>query len=409
MRRGNSSAGSGAPRLVGIEGLRAIAASSILVYHVWLYGAPQRGPVDLGMATKAFDNLRAGVTLFFALSGFLLFRPYVASALRNLQTPSARQYLRNRALRILPLYWVVLLVVVLVYEQWLLRDPGRLAANVFFAQNYVPSAIFTGITPAWSVAIEVVFYLAVPILGGSAIRLATREGARPSAVVWLPVLFMIALGLTTKAAIRVFDLGQVWELTFLAHADWFAAGMAVAILRIHYEDGLLKLPRFWRPAAWVTALVFLLVAVSLYYRGALSYLEYQTPIAVSCGLVLMLVVLADPSSRMIRFLTHRAVFGLGLASYGLFLWHDPIVRAFRDWGLTLSGQTGFVANLGLVAAVSVVLSAATYLYVERPALARKRSWQRPESRTGASKPVAAEVGHGVEAEVVAAPAASLVQ
>ena len=96
------------PRLAGIEGIRAIAATSVLVYHVYLNGAPDARPVDLGVATKPVENLRAGVTLFFVLSGFLLYRVFVAAALRGLPMPSVREYLRNRALRILPAYLVIL-------------------------------------------------------------------------------------------------------------------------------------------------------------------------------------------------------------------------------------------------------------------------------------------------------------
>jgi peptidoglycan/LPS O-acetylase OafA/YrhL len=369
-----------ATRLVGIEGMRAVAAGSVLLYHVWLYSAPGGRSVDLGVLTKVFDNLRAGVTLFFVLSGFLLFRPYVAAALRGTASPSLRQYLRNRALRIVPAYWVILLVVALVFEHQLLRAPQQLVANAFLVQDYVPNYIFgAGIVPAWSLAIEVVFYFCVPLLGAAAIVLARRGRLRPVWAAFAPVLFMIALGWGSKAGLRIFDLGRVWALGFPAHADWFAGGMSLAVLRVLWEDGRLRLPRFWRFPALLVALAFGALAARAYYEGQLSYLEYQTPIVVSCTIALAFVVLAEPGSRLVYVLTRRPIVGAGLASYSVFLWHDPLLRFLRSHDLTSSGQAGFLANVVVVAGLTALLSAATYLLVEKPALSRKRSWQRGDA------------------------------
>jgi peptidoglycan/LPS O-acetylase OafA/YrhL len=375
---GDSSKAADSNRLVGIEGLRAIAAASILVYHVWLYGAPDGHSIDLGALTKVFANLRSGVTLFFALSGFLLFRPYVAAALRGRRSPALGAYLRNRALRILPAYWVILLFVAIVLERELLSRPEQLVANAFLVQDYVPGYIYGyGIVPAWSLAIEVVFYVAVPILGAVAIRLAMRRGTRPLAAAFAPVALMIAIGFAAKAALHVWpDLGRVWEVSFLTHADWFAAGMTVAILRVLWEDGRLRLPRFWAPTAGILAFLFAVIAVGLEANGTVTRLENQTLVAVSCGLVLALVVFSSPRSPGIRLLTWKPVFAAGLASYSVFLWHDPFVRELREAGVLLDGRSGFLVNLALIAALTAVLSALSYLFVEKPALARKRGWQR---------------------------------
>jgi beta-1,4-mannosyltransferase len=380
-------------RLLGIEGARAIAASSILVYHVWLYGAPGSKPVDLGLATKLFDNLRAGVTLFFVLSGFLLFRPYVAAALRRTPPPSVRGYLRNRALRIVPAYWAILLFVGVVLERDLLAHPLQFLANGFLAQNYVPAYIYgDGIVPAWSLAIEVIFYLCVPVLGAAAIRLAARVPRLDTAAAFAPVIAMVAVGFGSKAALRVFDLNDVWGLSFLTHADWFAAGMALAVVRARWEDGRLTLPRYFRSGAVVSALICAVVAARLYYSGVLTGLEYQTPIALACALLLAQVVLAPPTARVVRVLTLRPLVAAGLASYSLFLWHDPLVRALRSGGLTLGGADGFVVNLLVIALLAGVGSTLTYRFVEKPALARKRAWQKPEKRAARESTERADEG-----------------
>ena len=63
---------------------------------------------------------------------------------------------------------------------------------------------------------------------------------------------------------------------------------------------------------------------------------------------------------------------VGLASYSLFLWHEPLVYWLREHGLTVAGAGGFLVNLVVLAAVAGALASLTYRFVERPAMARKR-------------------------------------
>src|SRR3972149_11763489 len=203
--------------------MRALASYSIVVYHVWLYGAPDGGSVDLGPLTKGFDTLRAGVTLFFVLSGFLLFRPYVSSALRGRPAPSLGNYLRNRALRIIPAYWVILLLVAVLFHRSLFEAPKQLLANMLFLQDYVTAYMphlngGVGIVPAWSLAIEVVFYVTVPLLGGLGITLAARAALPPTAAVVAPIVVMVAGGIGAKVALRALEFGWGWGRRLLRPA-----------------------------------------------------------------------------------------------------------------------------------------------------------------------------------------------
>jgi peptidoglycan/LPS O-acetylase OafA/YrhL/lysophospholipase L1-like esterase/anti-sigma regulatory factor (Ser/Thr protein kinase) len=369
-------------RLAGIEGLRAVAATSILVYHVYLYGAPDGDRVDVGPFTKLFDNLRSGVTLFFVLSGFLLYRVFVSAALRGRTMPSVSAYLRNRALRIVPAYWAILLGVVVVFEHELIARPLQLGANLLFLQNYIPAYIYpnansAGIVPAWSVVIEVSFYLVLPILGYIATRLAYGRVAVVAA--FTPVAIMLVAGLAAKAYARTLepesDARWIWAYSLPTHADWFAAGMAVAVAHVLWEDGRLRLPRGWQAVAILGGLAVGLVATKLVYAGTLDGLEYQTPIALACALFLATLVLSSPGNVLERVLTLRPLVFGGLVSYSLFLVHDPLVRGFREWGLTFGGQVGFLVNLLILGTLSFTIAALVYRFVERPALARKRGWQ----------------------------------
>src|SRR4051794_14083239 len=139
---------SGVPRLEGVEALRALAALGVLSWHVWSHPViDDHYGVSVGPLTKLFDNGRAGVAMFFVLSGFLLYRPFAAAIVRRTPSPSLRRYFINRVLRIIPAYWVVLLVVAACFQRGLLDRPVQLLANMLFLQDFVPSyvpGVFTG-------------------------------------------------------------------------------------------------------------------------------------------------------------------------------------------------------------------------------------------------------------------------
>ncbi len=110
-------------RLSGIEGLRGIAAASVVVFHVWTNSAA--ASFHFGwLGHIRLSQSRPGVQLFFALSGFLLYLPFAAAALRSQARPSFVAYLRNRALRIFPAYWCILLLTALVLRSAKVYEHG---------------------------------------------------------------------------------------------------------------------------------------------------------------------------------------------------------------------------------------------------------------------------------------------
>jgi peptidoglycan/LPS O-acetylase OafA/YrhL len=387
-------------RLPGIEGLRAIAACSILVYHTWLYSPPGSGSANLGRLDPYVPGLTYGVILFFTLSGFLLYRPFVAAILRGRPLPDLRRYLRNRALRILPAYWFILLFCAVVLGSVLfwdasgnlangrLLDASRMARAAFFVQGYSPSTLLVGIGPAWSLAVEVVFYCALPLLALLAFALARRRpnraGRRWAALV--PPALVLVLGLTGKLAGHYLvppaapfdDWGQNWHSvvvrSFWCQADLFAFGMTLAVLRVDSEDGLLRLPRWWRKAALIGALAAYAVVAKTPDGQQLSYSPRNTLVAAACAVVLALVVLPAgraADSAFVRVLETRPFVAAGVVSYSIFLWHEPLIRWIDAHDFTLAGRGGLLVNLLAAAAITGVASGLTYRFVEAPALRLK--------------------------------------
>ena len=396
-------AGTTGRRLPGIEGLRAVAAGAVVIHHVWIFDGGVRVGEDSG-ADVVFLNLALGVTLFFSLSGFLLYRPFAAAIARGEALPSVPRYLRNRALRILPAYWAILLVAALVLTTAATRaggdeigygsmtDPVELLKTMLLIQNYDPDSIVIGIGPAWSLSVEVVFYLLLPLLVIGAARLARAQERRAKRVLVLlaPAALLLAIGIAGKVLAGVVVTGSpaegysdnwhsVIERSFLAQADLFSFGMAAAVLHTEVVDGRLRLPRWWRGAALAVAVaLFVPCALSL-NRGQLSYLPENTVVALAATLFLAAAVFpAEASARpywLQRLLELRPVVATGLISYSIFLWNVPVVLWLTEHDLTREGWSGLGFNLILTFLIVGALSVLTYRLVELPALRRKR---RPE-------------------------------
>ena len=98
-----------AGRAQGLDGLRALAALSVLVFHLWVYSEPVVPGASLTLGQQVWDSTQWGLFLFFVLSGYLLYRPWVRAALGEGERPALRRYLRLRAARIAPAYYLALL------------------------------------------------------------------------------------------------------------------------------------------------------------------------------------------------------------------------------------------------------------------------------------------------------------
>jgi peptidoglycan/LPS O-acetylase OafA/YrhL len=403
-------------RLPGIEGLRALAALSILVVHTW-GEAGRAGPPTLGPAGRHFPDLSFGVTLFFALSGFLLYRPFAAALLSGDRRPSFATYLRNRALRILPAYWFILLFCSFVFRDLNVRDasgelhhhalssPGLLLRTATLTQHYQPSTLLTGIGPAWSLAVEVVFYLALPLLVLLAWRLgasATTTRARAMAAL-APAVLLFAVGMAGRSVAAFVlpapvdhgwstDWHSVVERSFLSQADLFTFGLALAVIHPLWHQGLLSAPKHWRLATSALCVgAYLFLARISWTEYQLSYSFYNVLAALVVGLLLALVILPVPSGRslLVRVLETPVLVGAGVVSYSVFLWHEPVIIALRDRGWMFDGDVGFFANLALVVIVTGVLSVLSYRFIEAPALRLKGKLGRRQEAVPAAQVQAA--------------------
>lgn len=384
-------------RLVGIEGLRGLAALSVLVHHVSLRTAEPGSALIRGS-----EFLTHGLTLFFVLSGFLLFRPFAASIIEGRTAPSVRRYAWNRFLRIYPAYVVILLVACVILDAAYrygspqtspvdnlgrLTDPGTLIANLFLVQTYIPGTISTGIGPAWSLSAEVAFYVLLPLLAAASMLMARK--IRPTLAVWVAPLVLFGVGMMTTVALAIYRRGmtpdestdsawgQNWSSVIsrsvLAQADLFAYGMVAAVVVCLLRQKQLSVTKGWvKMSLMLGAGLVAFVAVA----GPLDALATKG-VGVASAMLLLAVVL--PSSqedrqgnRLAAVLEWAPLRYLGLISYSFYLWHNPILWWLKDRGMLFGSSTlEVLLNVLLVLGVTIILSTVTYLLVERPAMRMK--------------------------------------
>jgi peptidoglycan/LPS O-acetylase OafA/YrhL len=393
-------------------GLRAIAALSILLYHVWLYATPG-GPLVLSEPFQSVASYsRAGTSIFILLSSFLLYLPFARAILMGQPLPSPARFLRRRVLRLVPAYWLVLFVVSLVLGAALVRTNGQptlgsfadrpdlLVVNLLLLQNFWPDTFLTGIGPAWFVTTTFVFYLSLPLIAYLGARLARRsDSTRARTVAALaPAAGLLVLGLTTKAVVQLLvvppgwtpgwdaDWSSVVVRSFVGQADRFSYGMAAAVVFLNVQLRRERLPARWWTLSIAGTLVVGGLAIFLHRQGSINDLGLESGLAISLSFVVLTVALqghlSEPERRLMGPLDSGLLTALGLTSYSIFLWHEPIIRWMTAHGLTFSGPIGIVANFVLVGGVVMALSVVSYGLVERPAL----STRRPIATDGTARP-----------------------
>jgi peptidoglycan/LPS O-acetylase OafA/YrhL len=359
----------GRRRYLLFDALRAIASLMVVGYHV-------RATTGSSGSWDAGRLLNMGVPIFFVLSGFLLYRPFLAGRLDGAKAPSISGYAKRRVLRILPAYWLALIVLGLALPAAL---PGIFGSHwwAFFGldQTWVPHRTFEGLAPAWSLSVEASFYVALPFYA-LALRGLIGRFPRPRQI-RLEFALLAAIFVVTILARRfVFDQGYgprgflAWSL--LGHLDWFAAGIGLALASVVWEGkpnrpGVVRFVEARPTICWVASIgLFLLLGFVNANPGDIVHIM-SIPIALL--LVAPAVFGDDRSGLARRFLAHPVMAWLGVVSYGIFLWNEPIPpwihrHGLDDWGIV----SGYGPRFILTAGFAIAAAAISYYVVERPAI-----------------------------------------
>lgn len=360
--------------LPAVEGMRACAAIGVVITHV----AFQTGHSS-GISGRLWGRFDMAVAVFFALSGFLLWRGHAAAARGLRHTPPTGHYLRSRMARIMPAYLVSVVVILALLPDAAGTSPIVWLANLTMTQIYVPLTLTPGLTQMWSLAVEVSFYVALPLLAMSARRLPVR--ARVPAIAAVALLSLGWGFLPIDAPYGVNPLN--WAP---AYGCWFGAGMLLAEWAVDPITRVHRLAR--RPVlmAGVVVVAYLVSASPLAGpEGLTSATVNQFIVRTAMGGVIAWALLAplvlDRPDTSHRVLASGPMVTLGRWSYGIFIWH----LAALDMVFPVIGRFAFTGDMAVVLALTLVftfaIAAVSYALVESPAREALRNWEFRQQRS----------------------------
>ncbi|UVO11138.1 acyltransferase [Mycobacterium sp. SVM_VP21] len=345
-------------RVASLTGVRAVAALLVVGTHA----AYTTGKYTHGYAGLLGSRMEIGVPIFFVLSGFLLFQPWVRATALGRPDPSVRRYAWHRVRRIMPAYVVTVALAYVIYHyraagpnpghNWigLLRN---LTLTQIYTDNYMFGYLHQGLTQMWSLAVEVAFYVVLPLLAYVTLVWLCRRQWRPG---------LLLAGLAAAAAITPAWLTLVHTTDFLpdgarlwlpGYLAWFVAGMTLTVLQ----------------AMGVRCYGFVAIPLAL-----ICYLIASTPIAgepttspaklsealVKAGFYAVIAALMVAPLALgnrgwyARLLASRPMVWLGEISYEIFLVHLVLMEVVMVEVLHTPVYTGSMLALFVVTMVVTV-------------------------------------------------------
>jgi peptidoglycan/LPS O-acetylase OafA/YrhL len=363
----NATAPSAKPgHIVGLDGIRGLAALYVVLYHIFLRAWPGAAAADAPFWAVWLDDGRAAVIVFIALSGFSL---AIGPARSGWRFTSIREYARRRAWRILPPYWaalgfsLVMVWFVLAQPGWAVPDGKSVVVYGLLVQDAVstgsPNRAF------WSIAIEAQLYILLPLL----LLIVRRFSA--VAMVALVAAIVVTMGLLGPHVPWMNDALVKFtpDLAVLFAVGVLAAGIVTASERTR------ALPWAWFAlAAVVPVIVLIWIKGTTWSSANLFWVDLASAPTIGC----LLVAIATSRPRIvIRFLDSRPLRSLGSFSYSLYLTHLPIVIAVA-YGLVLprvpSGTPTFLVLVAILVPTTVVFARLFAAVFELP-FRRYRGWK----------------------------------
>jgi peptidoglycan/LPS O-acetylase OafA/YrhL len=341
-----------AERVASLTGIRAVAAVLVMGTHA----AFTTGKYPQGYFGTFYSRTEIGVPIFFVLSGFLLFGPWVRAVAEDRPPPSVARYAWHRVRRIMPAYVITVIVAYVVYHYRTAGpNPGHdwtglfrnLTLTQIYTDNYVYAYLHQGLTQMWSLAVEVAFYVALPLLAYLLLAVLCRRRWQPR----LLLAGVVALSFITPLWLVLVhtsdwlpDGARLWLPTYLA---WFTAGMMLAILAAMGKQAYAAI---CLPLALVC---YLIASTPIAGEPTTSPAELWEALAKAVFYAVIATLMVAPLAlgnrgRYARALASRPMVWLGEISYEIFLIHLIVMEVAMVEVLHWRVFTGNMVTLFIV-------------------------------------------------------------
>src|SRR6476661_276687 len=357
-----------------IDGVRGLAALGVLVFHVWLYRDNRHHGARHALTDHVLFSLNAGLILFFVLSGFLLYRAYARAIVRRSTLPGAATYARRRVARIVPAYYACGLGCLALYAAIGPHDiqPAirELPAFAVFAQNYSLDTLMQLNPVLWTLSVEAAFYVALPLIALAAWRLGTKAHVAL-------LLGLVAFGIGFNVLDQSVFTGEIPGKTLPEWIGIFAIGMLAALALERRNSSLTRFS-----TATCILMGFAIVVLRAVWtespvlpdpvlRGALL-----APLS-AVGFALVIAAAADGGGRSIAWLRSRPLAYAGLVSYGIYLWHVPVILVLKERNAL---PVALLPRLLTVLAITVAIASVSWRLIEQPVIERAHGRKRRKTQ-----------------------------
>lgn len=353
-------------RLQSVDGLRAVAALAVVGFHLTWRSPTLRG----GRGASVTGHFDTGVEVFFVLSGFLIFLPFARALAVGDRVPRSAGYALRRITRVFPGYLTALSLALLFglvhVVGWAgLAKHGSLTYLYFEDRGGRPFPV------AWTLVVEMSFYAFVPVLARLLPLVRDRLAEASLVVVAAGAYFqhLVAYDLHTARWVRVLPPALLsLGLGMLLAVVVATANRPGAVARhIRAVASRPVLPLAVAALAFAAMVVFIPAGTDMVDRPGDRFAKELLQAVVAAGIALPVLLAGSGPSRWRGFLSRPVTTYLGTVSYGIYLWHLPVLRQARP---LLVSERPAVAVFGwaLALGVTVVLASVSWYLVERPAM-----------------------------------------
>ncbi|MGH4031830.1 acyltransferase family protein [Actinomycetota bacterium Odt1-20B] len=375
-----------------IDGLRALATFMVVFAHTaqWT-GSLVDSTGKEGPFAPVMTGFLAAIPIFLIVSGYLLYRPWADAALGGRSRPKATHYYWHRVLRIFPAYWLFILTALFVFDRDGMSDTWRTVRllTVQHVQHWADLRSDPGElsnwAQTWSLATEVHFYLALPVVAFVLHRiLKLRHGVRAALVLLGGIVVADFTWLFVTTPSSPIAPPHLWWLR--GYLGFLAAGMALAILAgqaaTGRASGFARLVGRYPWACWALALLAFAVAntdhagsiASITLTQSEVTIKYVCHLVIAVGLAAPLILARGRGPE--QLLSKPLPLWLGRHSCGVFLWHlivlQVAVRHLMGGHFAQLGTGAYFVLLPFVLVLSIAAGWASYTFVERPVMRRFR-------------------------------------
>ncbi len=402
-----------------LDGVRGVAILMVIVFHVnRVTGDNLWNPRTNPLASSVSTAGGIGVTLFFVLSGFLLFMPFAKALLFKINWPLTSVFYMRRVLRIVPAYYVSLfLLILLQHPEYLHRD--HLNSLVLFLTMFMDSsrATFRQLNgPYWTLATEWQFYMLLPLIAIGIAFVVSRVPIKKR----LPAVTACLVGIIIWGLFI-----RYWGLYFLKHhsqtflvprtdlndilfflfgitgkyTEDFAVGMLISACYIysqHPSTGK-KVVQIWKrlsPWLWTGGILILVFSTMWHYKDAyaswswpfiptamMMRYDWLSDMLLAIGFGACIAAILYGSTGLKALFNWPVLRWVGLISYSLYIWHLPLLVLFQSrvmpllQGLHLNRFAIYSLYWVWVLLIIFPFSFLSYLIVEKPWMRLGDHWR----------------------------------